>query len=110
MCLFILIHLKVCIKKRIYKSSILHLQVFTVNTSVCAHRAISGVNGFVSPASICINKLSVDEQLMGHVHCHVVDLLLHLWTKTNSQNVFFSVVKTTTNTVILKDKHQHSQH
>lgn len=46
--------------------------------SFSPYRAVSGVDGLVGLSSFCINKLSVNEQLMRHLYGHVVDVLLHL--------------------------------
>lgn len=40
--------------------------------------SVSWVDALVGLSSICVNKLSVDEQLMRHLNSHVVDILLHL--------------------------------
>lgn len=42
------------------------------------YRAISGVDGLVGLSSFCINKLSINEELMRHLYGHVVDILLYL--------------------------------
>lgn len=44
--------------------------------------AISGVDGLVGLSSLCINKLSIDEQLVRDFYGHVVDVFLHLRNST----------------------------
>lgn len=62
--------------------------VFVLHLSFGPYRAISWVDGLVGLSSLCIDKLSINEQLMRHPYGHVVDVFLHLKNKA-TVNVFF---------------------
>lgn len=61
--------------------SALHRLESLLKSPCWSHRAVGGVDALVGLPSLSINKLSVDEQLMGDLYSHVVDILFHLRRK-----------------------------